>query len=100
VVRLFAADNAAEVAGVVLVDPTDEALVADAGVPLPATLETRMRGALARLGVVRLFGRSLISDAVGAQPPAAVLDNTPVIYGPRAMAPSLAVWAAMNPSVV
>jgi hypothetical protein len=87
---LFAASHPDESAGLVLIDPTDEVLVAEGGVPAVATLETRVRGVLARLGVIRLFGRSLVMDAVGGEPPAAVIANLPILYGPDSMATNVA----------
>jgi hypothetical protein len=44
-------------------------------------LERRIQGLAAEVGVARLFGRSLIADAVGATPPPEVLASVPVLYG-------------------
>lgn len=81
VVRRFVADYPDEVAGLVLLDPTDEEAVLAAGDPGAPIVEARLQGLLAEVGVVRLFGRALVTDAVGDPPPAEVLDAVPLLYG-------------------
>lgn len=81
VVRVFADAYPTEMAGLVLIDPTNEEALIAAGDPAPVIITTRLQGLLAELGVVRLFGRSIVPGSVGAMPPPEVLDAVPVLYG-------------------
>lgn len=86
IVRLFADAYPTDVAGIVLIDPTNENAVISAGDPALPIIERRLQGLLAELGVMRLLGRSLVADAVGGTPPPEVLDAVPVLYGPNSHA--------------
>lgn len=90
VVRIFADEHRAEVAGLVLNDPTNEEAVIAAGDPTLPILERRVQGLLAELGLARLIGRSLVSDAVGGSPPPEVLHAVPVLYGAESQAATIA----------
>jgi pimeloyl-ACP methyl ester carboxylesterase len=85
VVRVFADAYPTEVAGLVLIDPTNEQTLADGGDPGPVTLTARLQGLLAEVGVVRLFGRSMITAVAGVPPPE-VLDAVPILYGAQSQA--------------
>jgi pimeloyl-ACP methyl ester carboxylesterase len=89
-VRVFADEYPAEVSGLVLIDPTNEEAVIAAGDPTLPIIERRVQGLLAELGVVRLIGPSLVSDAVGGNPPPEVLDAVPVLYGAGSQAATVA----------
>jgi hypothetical protein len=90
VVRVFADVYSAEVAGLLLIDPTNEEAVIAAGDPALPILERSVQGLLAELGIARLIGRSLVSDAVGGRPPPEVLDAVPVLYGADGQAATVA----------
>ena len=81
VTRLFVGRYREDVAGVVLVEPTDEEAVIRAGRPVLPIAQDRAFSLLARLGAVRLFGRSLVPAMVGARPPPEVLAAASVVYG-------------------
>lgn len=90
IVRLFADAYPTDVAGIVLIDPTNENAVIEAGDPALPIIERRVQGLLAELGVMRLLGRSLVADAVGGTPPPEVLGAVPPLraeqprrHGPR-----------------
>lgn len=89
-VRRFAAAYPHDVIGIVLVDPTDPEAIRAAGYPWPAIVQSRIQGILGELGVVRLFGRTLVPSAVGASPPSEVLDAVPIVYGPQSQATAVA----------
>jgi pimeloyl-ACP methyl ester carboxylesterase len=76
------------VAGMVLVDPTNEVTLARVGTPGPSIVERKLMGALARTGLVRLFGDQLIPAFAGSPPPEGLLDNAPAVYHAGAMAAS------------
>ncbi len=77
------------VAGMVLLDPTNEVTLARVGTPAAAIAERTAMGMLARTGVVRLLGDRLIPALVGSQPPRDLLDRAPAAYHPGAVAASL-----------
>jgi pimeloyl-ACP methyl ester carboxylesterase len=84
--RLFLDRYPEEVAGMVLVEPTDPEAVIGAGTPLFPMAQYRLFSVLGRLGLVRLFGRSLVPWMVGTEPPIPVMDNAAVVYGPGSLA--------------
>jgi pimeloyl-ACP methyl ester carboxylesterase len=86
----FGAAYPQSVAGIVLVDPTDPKAIRNAGYPWPAITQSRVQGVLAELGVLRVFGRSIVPAAVGTTPPPEVLQAVPILYGPRSQATSVA----------
>lgn len=90
IVRVFADEYRTDVSGLVLIDPTNDEAVIAAGDPTLPIVERRIQGLLAELGVVRLMGRSLVSDAVGGRPPSEVLDALPVLYGAASQATTVA----------
>lgn len=90
VARVFADDYPAEVAGLVLIDPTNEEAVIAAGDPTLPIVERRVQGLLAELGLARLIGQSLVRAAVGGNPPPEVLDAVPVLYGADSQAATVA----------
>jgi pimeloyl-ACP methyl ester carboxylesterase len=81
VTRLFVHRYRGEVAGVVLVEPTDEQAAVRAGRPVLPIAQYRAFSLLAHLGAVRLYGRSLVPWMVGTRPPPEVLAAAPVGYG-------------------
>jgi pimeloyl-ACP methyl ester carboxylesterase len=83
--RLFLGRFPEEVAGLVLVDPTDPETVIAAGTPFVPIAQYRLSSILGRLGVVRLFGESLVPLSVGTDPPDAVIENAAVVYGPQSL---------------
>ncbi|MGH2572232.1 MAG: alpha/beta fold hydrolase [Actinomycetota bacterium] len=85
VTRLFVDRYREEVAGVVLVEPTDEGAVVRVGRPFAPIAQYRAFSLLARLGAVRLFGRSLVPWMVGTEPPPEVLAAAPVVYGAHSL---------------
>lgn len=86
----FGAAYPQKVAGIVLVDPSDPKAIRTAGYPWPAIMQARVQGVLAELGVLRVFGRSIVPAAVGVTPPPEVLEAVPILYGPRSQATSVA----------
>jgi pimeloyl-ACP methyl ester carboxylesterase len=84
--RLFLDRYPEEVAGMVLVEPTDPEAVISAGTPVLPIAQYRLFSVLGTLGLVRLFGRSLVPWMVGTEPPDPVMDNAAVVYGPRSLA--------------
>lgn len=80
VAREFAATHTDLLAGLVLLDPTNEATVRSAGRPRPAILQRRLLGALMRLGAVRWAGQRLVPALVDAQPPQDLLARLPMAY--------------------
>jgi pimeloyl-ACP methyl ester carboxylesterase len=89
-VRLFAHLFPEEVAGMVLVDPTNEESAIRAGEPRLPELIYRFYGFLGRVGIVRLFGPYLVPAQAGGAPPSQVTENIPVVYGPKSMATAAA----------
>ncbi len=77
------------VAGMVLVDPTNEVTLDRVGTPAPAIAERTALRVLAGTGVVRLLGDRLIPALAGSQPPQGLLDQAPAAYHPRAVAASV-----------
>lgn len=84
--RVFVSENSDEVAGLVLIDPTDEDAAIAVGDPTLPILERRLQVILSELGLVRLFGRGWVIDAVGAVPPEEVLAAVPILYGSKSQA--------------
>ena len=80
VAREFAAAHRDLMAGLVLLDPTNEVAVHSAGRPLPAILQRRLLGTLVRLGAVRWAGHRLVPALVDAQPPQDLLARLPMAY--------------------
>lgn len=88
IARLFTEFYPTEVSGLVLVDPTEEDAVIEAGewgVRLQS-LQHRIFAILGRVGIVRLFGASLVEWAADAEPPSEVVARVPVLYGPKSQA--------------
>jgi pimeloyl-ACP methyl ester carboxylesterase len=85
ITRLFVDRYPEQVAGAVLVDPTDVDAVVQAGRPVLPIAQFRLTSLLARVGLVRLFGRSLVPWMVGTDPPSAVVEAAPVLYSPRSL---------------
>jgi pimeloyl-ACP methyl ester carboxylesterase len=83
VTRLFVSRYRNDVAGVVLVEPSDEVAMIRAGTPYLPIFQFGLFSFLGRIGVVRLFGSSLIPAF--AEPTPAAMDRLPLLYGPRAM---------------
>ncbi|HEX8509548.1 MAG TPA: alpha/beta hydrolase [Propionibacteriaceae bacterium] len=80
VAREFAMTQPDQVAGLVLLDPTNEVAVRSAGRPLPAILQRRLLGVLVRLETVRWAGTSLVPALVDTQPPTELLTRLPMAY--------------------
>ena len=76
------------VAGMVLIDPTNEVTLDRVGTPGAAIVERKLMGALARTGLVRLFGDQLIPAFTSSPPPEELLDNAPAVYHAGAIAAS------------
>jgi pimeloyl-ACP methyl ester carboxylesterase len=85
VARLFLGRFPEEVAGMVMVEPTDPETVIAAGTPFVPIAQYRLSSILGWLGVVRLFGESLIPLSIGTDPPDAVIENAAVVYGPQSL---------------
>jgi pimeloyl-ACP methyl ester carboxylesterase len=88
IARLFTNLYPREVSGLVLVDPTEEDAVIEAGkwgVCLQS-LQNRTFAILGRVGIVRLLGPSLVKWAADAEPPPEVIARVPVLYGPKSQA--------------
>jgi len=68
------------VAGLVLLDPTNETAVRTAGRPLPAIVQRKLLGALVRLGVLRWVGSRLVPALVETQPPVELMSMLPMAY--------------------
>lgn len=85
VAKVFVNRHPAEIAAVVLIEPTDEEAATLAGTPRIPIIEYRLFAFLARLGVVRLFGSWLVPLIAGTDPPDDVLANAPVIYSHRSL---------------
>ena len=83
VTRLFVDRYRDDVAGVVLVEPSDEVAIVYAGTPYVPIFQFGLFSFLGRVGVVRLFGSSLIPAL--AQPTPAAMERLPLMYGPRTM---------------
>lgn len=77
------------VAGLVLIDPTNDEAVREAGRPLPAIIERRLVGGLLEAGAVRHAGRWLVPAMVDATPPAPLMTRLPAIYHHRSIAASI-----------
>ncbi len=77
------------VAGMVLLDPTNEVTLDRTGTPGVAIAERTAMRVLASTGIVRLFGDRLIPVLVGSRPPQDLLDQAPAAYHPGAIAASL-----------
>ncbi len=77
------------VAGMVLLDPTNEVTLAQVGTPAAAIAERTAMRVLARTGVVRLFGDRLVPVLVGSQPPQYLLDRAAAAYHSGAVAASV-----------
>lgn len=85
IARTLVASRPEDVAGVVLVDPTDERAVVEAGRPVAPIAQYRVSSTLARLGVVRLLGGRLVPWMVGTDPPGQVVTAAAVVYGATAL---------------
>jgi pimeloyl-ACP methyl ester carboxylesterase len=88
IARLFTDLYPEEVSGLVLVDPTEEEAVIRAGewgVRVQA-LQSRIFAFMGRIGIVRLFGASLVERVADAEPPPEVIARVPVLYGPKSQA--------------
>jgi pimeloyl-ACP methyl ester carboxylesterase len=81
--------NPGSVAGLVLIDPTNEVTLSDVGTPAPAIAERTVLGVFARAGVVRLLGNRLVPALAGSRPPQELLDQAPAAYHSGAMAASV-----------
>ncbi len=77
------------VAGMVLLDPTNEVTLAQVGTPAAAVVERTALRVLVRTGVVRLFGDRLIPVLAGSRPPQDLLDRAPAAYHEGAVAASV-----------
>ena len=88
--REFAAAHRDLMAGLVLLDPTNEVAVHSAGRPLPAILQRRLLGTLVRLGAVRWAGHRLVPALVDAQPPQDLLARLPMAYTSSSTAATIA----------
>ena len=80
VARELAATQPDQVAGLVLLDPTNEVAVRTAGRPLPAIVQRKLLGALVRLGALRWAGGRLVPALVEAQPPGELMSMLPMAY--------------------
>jgi pimeloyl-ACP methyl ester carboxylesterase len=83
VTRQFVGRYRNDVAGVVLVEPSDEVAMIRAGTPYLPIFQFGLFSFLGRVGVVRLLGSSLIPAF--AEPTPAAMDRLPLLYAPRAM---------------
>lgn len=80
VARQFAADYPTEVAGLVLLDPTDPESVQGAGYPLVPIAQARAQALLGRVGLLRPFMPQLVADQTGAALPVGVRDRAQLLY--------------------
>lgn len=80
VAREFAVTQPDLVAGLVLLDPTNETAVRTAGRPLPAIVQRKLVGALVRLGALRWVGSHLVPPLVETQPPRELMTRLPMAY--------------------
>lgn len=88
--RTFVDLRPGDVAGLVLVDPTNEDGVI-ANWPRRSQIITRRTyAALGEIGLLRLIGRALTNESVGGHAPAEVLDRVTVLYGPNSQIAALA----------
>jgi pimeloyl-ACP methyl ester carboxylesterase len=92
VVRLLADRRPQDVAGVVLLDVTNETAELGGVARLAARLQLGTARFLARIGVIRLLGGA----AVDEHDPAAARDNSPVVYGAGTYAAALAELRAFD----
>lgn len=90
VTRLYVDRYREEVAGVVLVEPTDEGSVVRVGTPRFPIAQYRLFSLLERLGLVRLFGSSLVPAMVGTDPPDPVMERLPLVYDATSLETSAA----------
>lgn len=89
VARELASTSPHEVAGLVLVDPTNDRTVRDMGVPRTALVERRLLGGMARLGLVRRAGRWLVPTMVDATPPKDLMRQLPAAYHATSIAAAI-----------
>jgi pimeloyl-ACP methyl ester carboxylesterase len=87
------------VAGLVLLDPTRDDAVEDAGRPVGALVERRVLRALVRVGVLRAAGRRLVPALVNATPPEQLLRRLTDVYDDDAVAASIAELEGTVPAV-
>jgi pimeloyl-ACP methyl ester carboxylesterase len=82
--RIFASDYSDDVAGMVLIDPSDENMFTSS--QLSGMAETfRSESIMARFGVMRLFGANIIPSVLGAPLPEDYARNVPVAFGPKSL---------------
>ena len=89
VARELRHSHPSSVAGLVLIDPTNEVTLNGVGTPSPAIAERTVLRVLARTGVVRLLGNRLVPALAGSRPPQELLDHAPAAYHSDAMAASI-----------
>jgi pimeloyl-ACP methyl ester carboxylesterase len=77
--RLFAASYPDEVAGLVLIDPTNEVTLAAAGAPALQLVVSGAQALAARVGLLRPFAADLVKGDTGT-PPADLLRLAPFLY--------------------
>ncbi|WP_332603494.1 alpha/beta fold hydrolase [Arthrobacter sp. S2(2024)] len=85
IARLYAARYPDEVAGLVLVDPTNENSALQAGEPRIPALLTRGQALISRFGLLRPFISGLVADQVGENPPEAITRDAPFLYRASAL---------------
>jgi pimeloyl-ACP methyl ester carboxylesterase len=86
----YGAAYSENVAGIVLVDPSDPEAIRTAGYPWPAIAQARIQELLGEVGVLRVAGPGLVTVVLGITPPHEVLDAVPIVYGPRSQATAVA----------
>ncbi|MFZ4896506.1 alpha/beta fold hydrolase [Plantibacter sp. Mn2098] len=94
VVRAFASAHVDEVHALILVDPTSENDVIDAGEPVLPLLATRLEAILSRVGLTRIGVEQRVRDEAGATPPQAVTARASFLYRAQAIETSIDELAA------
>lgn len=85
VARVFTHRHESLVQALVLIDPTDEQAALRVGQPIVPQAMYSTFAMLARLGVMRTFGETLIASQSGTELPQQVLNKTEFLYRPLAL---------------
>ena len=85
IARQFAADESWAVAGMLLIEPTNDLTASMEDAALLPTLVTRVQAVVSRLGLARPFSEQVARDNAGAPLPALVASRAPFLYRAQAL---------------
>lgn len=85
IARLFAAAEPEAIAGVVLIEPTNELTAAADGAAFLPSLVTRAQAVVSRLGLARPFTEGVARDNAGAPLPADIASRATFLYRAQAI---------------